>query len=206
MRIAVVNPWIVDESLKNGSTENIGFIIPVSVVQKFLTAWRRVAKAQNRQASGRTVDQDITRLFCPQDCSAGVSHNSVCVCARAPKERSAKICRKSIPQMCLPRIIVKSVLQEWHRLSWQHACPHVLLSVFIASGSVVSILFVSTNASLHLDFTYMRICCLVLFAWICTLFEAVQCWGKVIGGVVVSRWIIATPPVLQCCWRHRFYF
>ncbi|CAJ1343334.1 unnamed protein product [Effrenium voratum] len=29
------------ESLKNGSTENIGFIIPVSVIQKFLTAWRR---------------------------------------------------------------------------------------------------------------------------------------------------------------------
>ncbi|CAE8700060.1 unnamed protein product [Polarella glacialis] len=29
------------QSLKDGSTENIGFIIPVSVVQKFLTAWRR---------------------------------------------------------------------------------------------------------------------------------------------------------------------
>ncbi|CAK9060151.1 unnamed protein product [Durusdinium trenchii] len=31
------------ESLKDGSTENIGFIIPVSVVEKFLTAWRRLA-------------------------------------------------------------------------------------------------------------------------------------------------------------------
>ncbi|OLP99829.1 Protease Do-like 2, chloroplastic [Symbiodinium microadriaticum] len=33
------------ESLKDGSTENIGFIIPVSVVQKFLTAWRRLKSA-----------------------------------------------------------------------------------------------------------------------------------------------------------------
>ena len=32
------------ESLKDGSTENIGFIIPVSVVEKFLTAWRRLAQ------------------------------------------------------------------------------------------------------------------------------------------------------------------
>eukprot|EP00927_Polykrikos_kofoidii_P027953 TRINITY_DN24482_c0_g1_i1.p1 TRINITY_DN24482_c0_g1~~TRINITY_DN24482_c0_g1_i1.p1 ORF type:complete len:487 (-),score=94.52 TRINITY_DN24482_c0_g1_i1:31-1491(-) len=29
------------QSLKDGSTENIGFIIPISVVNKFLTSWRR---------------------------------------------------------------------------------------------------------------------------------------------------------------------
>ena len=103
----------MDESLKNGSTENIGFIIPVSVVQKFLTAWRRVAKAQNRQASGRTVDQDITRLFCPQDCSAGVSHNSVCVCARARQKSvllksAARVSHKCVSQELLSRVSYKS--------------------------------------------------------------------------------------------------
>lgn len=30
------------QSLKSGSTENIGYIIPVSVVEKFLSSWRRV--------------------------------------------------------------------------------------------------------------------------------------------------------------------
>ena len=43
------------ESLKDGSTENIGFIIPVSVVQKFLTAWRRVAKASDKLDERNTM-------------------------------------------------------------------------------------------------------------------------------------------------------
>eukprot|EP00438_Fugacium_kawagutii_P009769 Skav218790 [mRNA] locus=scaffold1140:130635:152155:- [translate_table: standard] len=47
------------ESLKDGSTENIGFIIPVSVVQKFLTAWRRVANAL--KGSPKTEDESIMR-------------------------------------------------------------------------------------------------------------------------------------------------
>lgn len=48
------------ESLKDGSTENIGFIIPVSVVQKFLTAWRRVANAL--KGSPKTEDESIMRV------------------------------------------------------------------------------------------------------------------------------------------------
>ena len=48
------------ESLKDGSTENIGFIIPVSVVQKFLTAWRRVAKGSPK--GPKSVDENTMRV------------------------------------------------------------------------------------------------------------------------------------------------
>ncbi len=46
------------ESLKDGSTENIGFIIPVSVVEKFLTAWRRLKAA----ASTKNQSEDPTPI------------------------------------------------------------------------------------------------------------------------------------------------
>eukprot|EP00439_Symbiodinium_sp_Y106_P082174 s348_g21.t1 len=44
------------ESLKDGSTENIGFIIPVSVVKKFLTAWRRL---KSTAPVGSTESEDV---------------------------------------------------------------------------------------------------------------------------------------------------
>eukprot|EP00928_Gymnodinium_smaydae_P080414 TRINITY_DN6410_c0_g3_i1.p1 TRINITY_DN6410_c0_g3~~TRINITY_DN6410_c0_g3_i1.p1 ORF type:complete len:553 (-),score=122.90 TRINITY_DN6410_c0_g3_i1:256-1851(-) len=39
------------QSLKDGSTENIGFIIPVRVVEKFLAAWRRLGGEELRPAA-----------------------------------------------------------------------------------------------------------------------------------------------------------
>lgn len=48
------------ESLKDGSTENIGFIIPVSVVQKFLAAWRK-SKAPDSNVE-KEGEKEITRV------------------------------------------------------------------------------------------------------------------------------------------------
>jgi len=58
------------QSLKNGSTENMGFIIPVSVVQKFLLAWRRMSTSPTIRATrvaafghGRFVTQKLESKY-----------------------------------------------------------------------------------------------------------------------------------------------
>eukprot|EP00929_Paragymnodinium_shiwhaense_P080243 TRINITY_DN41831_c0_g1_i1.p1 TRINITY_DN41831_c0_g1~~TRINITY_DN41831_c0_g1_i1.p1 ORF type:complete len:556 (+),score=134.22 TRINITY_DN41831_c0_g1_i1:72-1739(+) len=55
------------QSLKDGSTENIGYIIPVSVVEKFLTSWRRSTGApQGRSEAATTTNGNAAAVAPPQ--------------------------------------------------------------------------------------------------------------------------------------------